>query len=190
MRPPPDPTLNRYGNSGAGIYPAPGYQQSRDTVNTGVTGGSGGSGSEAWVSGTDPTSGSENSSIDKTNPASRPEYEGQYGYQNYGVNPTFRNPIMEEGGHAPRSYNQTGLGGNYGYFLQNQTDSPPPALPPKMEATVPVRKPIALDAKAGIPNGNAQTQDSSSGNKLRRPSIHKQESVKRKSWFARRFSKN
>lgn len=188
MRQLPDPTQNRFANSGTGIYPAPGHQQSRDTVNTGITGGSGGSGSEAYVSGTDPTSGSENSSIEKNNPPSRPENEGQYGYQNYGMNPTFRNPIMEEGGSTSRSYNQGGLGGGYGYFSQSHVDSPPPAPPPKTETATPVQKPIVLDGMASIPESN--TQRSSGNNKLQRPSVHKVESAKRKSWLARRFSRN
>jgi len=187
MRQHPDPMQNRYANSGTGIYPAPGYQQSRDTVNTGITGGSGGSGSEVCVSGTDPTGSSENGSIDKSNPVSRPEYEGQHGYQIYGVNPTFRKPIMEEGGSTSRSYNQNGLEGSYGHFSQNHADSPP-APPPKTEAAAPVQKPITLGGKAGIPNGN--TQRPSDGSKLQRPSIHKLDSTKRKSWLARRFSKN
>jgi hypothetical protein len=182
----PDPSQNRFPNSGTGIYPAPGYQ-SRDTVNTGITGVSGGSGSEAYVSGTDPTSGSENSSIEKSNPASKPENEGQYGYQNYGVKPTFRNPIMEEGVSTSRNYNQSTLGGNNGYFPQNHGDSLPPVPPPK-QAVVPVRKPIVLNGKAGIPNSNSQGP--SGNNKLQRPSIHKAESTKRKSWLARRFSRN
>jgi hypothetical protein len=178
MRQHPDPTQNRYANPGTGIYPATGHQQSRDTVNTGITGGSGGSGSEACVSGTDPTSSSENCSIDKNNPASRPEHEGQYGHQSYGVNPTFRNPIMEEGGSTSRSN---------GYFSQNHTDSPPPAPPPKTEAAAPVQKPITSSGKAGIANG---TQHPSGNSKLQRPSIQKVDSTKRKSWLARRFSRN
>ncbi len=179
----PDPTQNRFANSGTGIYPAPGHQQSRDTVNTGITGGSGGSGSEACISGTDPTSGSENDSIDKSNPALRPEYEGQHGYQNYGVHPAFRNPIMEEGGSTSHGYSQGGSGGGNGYYSQNYSDSPPPAPPPKTEARVPVRKPIVLNGKADVPDSNPQRPSGSS-------KLHKVESTKRKSWLARRFSRN
>lgn len=184
-----DPTLNRYSNPAAGIYPAPGYQQSRDTVITGMTGGSGGSGSEPWVSGTDPTS-SENSSVDKINPVPKQEYDGQYGYQNYGANPTFRNPIMEEGGYGARGYNGNGMNGaNNGFLSQNATDYPP-APPPKMDSGPPVRVPIRLDSAPAIPNGNGGVLSSSSGNKLQRNNtLKKQESTKRKSWFARRFSK-
>ena len=179
MRQHTDPMQNRYGNPGTGIYPAPGHQQSRDTVNTGVTGGSGGSGSEAGVSGTDPTSSSENGSMDKNNPVSRPEHEGQYGHQSYGVNPTFRNPIMEEGGSTSR---------NNGYFSQTYADSPPPAPPPKTQVAAPVQMPITSGEQAGNFNGNTQRPSGSS--KLQRPSIHKADSTKRKSWLARRFSRN
>lgn len=185
-----DPTLNRYGNPTAGIYPAPGYQQSRDTVNTGVTGGSGGSGSgsDPWVSGTDPTS-SENSSIDKVNPAPRQEYDGQYGYQNYGANPTFRNPIMEEGGYGQQFYNEN-MGGNNGYFSQNPADLPP-VPPPKMDVAPLPRKPMRLDSAPAAPTVGSGVLGSAGSHKLQRQStLRKQESTKRKSWLARRFSKH
>ena len=154
-------------------------------MNTGVTGGSGGSGSDPWVSNTDPSS--ENSSIDKINPAPKQDYDNQYGYQNYGANPTFRKPIMEESGYGQRGYEGGAVGGAVGgdgYFSQNPTDLPP-VPPPKTEIA---RRPIRLDS-APATVGNGSVFGSTSGNKLQRPMLQKQESTKRKSWFSRRFSK-
>jgi len=103
-----EPMLNRHGN-GHGVYPTHGYQQSRDTVNTG---GSNGSQSEPWTNSTDPSS--ENSSIERSTPVTKPEIGEQYGFTGFGGAPQFQGPILEEyGNHNEASYRQqNGAGPN------------------------------------------------------------------------------
>jgi len=90
---------------------------------------------------------------------------------------------MEEGGYGPRGYEGGAVGGD-GYYSQNPVDLPP-APPPKPETA---RKPIRLNSTPAT-TGSGGILGSSSGNKLQRPMLQKQESTKRKSWLARRFSK-
>ena len=87
--------MNRH-NNGQPVYPIPGYQRSRDTVNTGVSNGSQ-SQSEPWTNHTDPSS--ENSSIDRAQVGPKPppqvEVGEQYGFSGFGAGP-FKRPIAEE----------------------------------------------------------------------------------------------
>lgn len=78
-------------------YPQSGYQQSQDTMHTGMTNGSDSTG--PWASGTDPSS--ENSSIDRNMAAGNGKQPMEsYGYNGY-VNGYGSPPIVEEqGGNA------------------------------------------------------------------------------------------
>jgi len=109
-------------------YPHHGYQQSQDTMHTGVTNGSDSTG--PWASGTDPSS--ENSSIDRNmaggngngkQPAESYGYNGySNGYSNGYANGYASPPIAEE----------QGAGGHGG-----PVQAPPPA-----------RQPISLGSSA------------------------------------------
>jgi hypothetical protein len=164
-----DPGWNRREN-GHSIYPTQGYQQSRDTVNTGV---SNGSNSDAAPYSTDPSS--ENSSIERAMPSMQPKPDlgEQYGFNGFGGGPQ---PILEEYGNGPSRSN--------GYYYQPLQD---PSLPPPVpaKANPPANNPnvVKLSGQQGAP----PTQ----GN---RPNVLQRNSTdasgKRKSWLKRRFSKN
>lgn len=163
-----DPGWNRYphGNGGNGVYPVQGYQQSRDTVNTN---GSNGSHSEPYS--TDPSS--ENSSIERSAGAMKPDMGEQYGFNGFGGT-----PIQEElhsgigpvsNGYAVQRPNGTL---NYG-APPVPTKQGPPAPPPH------ANKPIKLTKSNDAP-----------GAETRPAPLQRQSTEKRKSWFKRRFSKD
>ncbi|KAF2118460.1 hypothetical protein BDV96DRAFT_386810 [Lophiotrema nucula] len=166
-----DPGWNRRDN-GHGVYPTQGYQQSRDTVNTG---GSNGSNSDAAPYSTDPSS--ENSSIERAMPPMQHKADlgEQYGFNGFGGGPQ---PILEEYGNGPNQGD--------GYYQQyQQNPNPPPPVPAKTNAP-PANNPnvIKLSGQQGPPPSN--------GN---RPNVLQRNSTdasggKRKSWLKRRFSKN
>jgi len=150
-------------NNGQGVYPAPGNQQSYETVTT-----ASGSGSSADPVGysTDPSS--ENSSMDRIPPPPQKDLAEAYGFNGFGGNPQYLPPGIG----INEQYGSNGLQqqGN-GY----QTQGPPP-LPRKESA--PPRVPIKL----GATSGNAGPRMQEGG----RPSAGE----KRKSWFGKRFSRN
>ena len=99
-----DPTL--YGHNGQTTNPSPTYPQSYDT---------GGSISandshrpDPWGNSTDPSS--ENSSIDRVQPAPKPDLGEVYGFNGFGGAPQFQGPILEEHGKGAPAYGQPGYG--------------------------------------------------------------------------------
>ena len=177
-----EPMMNRHGN-GQGVYPTHGYQQSRDTVNTG---GSNGSQSEPWTSSTDPSS--ENSSIERSTPVTKPDLGEQYGFTGFGGAPQLQGPILEEYANnnkpSSRQQNEAGPSSNEGYFPQRQNgaDVPPP-VPAKLHSS---NNPNATKPS----DGYSQPLGQSSGNAPTRPMMRSNTGEKKKSWFKRRFSKN
>jgi len=164
-----DPGWNRHGNGngngnghGNPVYPVPGYQQSRDTVNTNGSGGS----HEPYS--TDPSS--DNSSIERAQPVAKPDLGEQYGFQGFGGS-----PILEEGmGPSNNSYAvQRPARSNNGYGA-------PPPVPAKGGPHVQVNPIKSTNSNGSQPlNGDG------------RPAVlQRQSTEKRKSWFKRRFSKD
>ncbi|OCK80701.1 hypothetical protein K432DRAFT_381968 [Lepidopterella palustris CBS 459.81] len=175
-----DPSLNRY-NTSQGVYPTQGYQQSRDTVNTG---GSNGSHSEPWAGSTDPSS--ENSSIERNlpgnMPGNKPDLGEQYGFTGFGGS-----PIMEDGNEASYGLQYGGgpsSNGNGGYYPQQQDGNfVPPQVPPKLLAP---NNPNVI--KLG---GGYGQQPTTQANEITpTKSVARSNTDKRKSWFKRRFSKD
>ncbi|KAF2467556.1 uncharacterized protein BDR25DRAFT_63632 [Lindgomyces ingoldianus] len=166
-----DQGYNRYAN-GHGVYPNQSYQQSqsRDTVNTG---GSNGSHSDPYS--TDPSS--ENSSIERATPVTKPDMGEQYGFSGFGGGPQFQGPILEEFGNGARLSNN-------GYSQQQYPTSAniPPPVPAKTSLLPPSNgRPIKLN--------DGQVQPGASVN-ARSGVLQRNNTEKRKSWFKRRFSKD
>lgn len=164
-----DAGWNRQSN-GHAVYPTPGYQQSRDTVNTG---GSNGSHSDPYA--TDPSS--DNSSIERGGPVRHPDLGEQYGFTGFGGGPQ---PILEE-------YGNTYGPPNNGFFQQQHTAGNPPPVPTKSVNPPPQSNPNVIK----LTNSQGQGAPAVGGGKpnvLSRKSTEK--SDKRQSWFKRRFSKN
>jgi hypothetical protein len=170
-----DPSPNRYaggqgaGRQGAGLYPAVGNSQSRDTLNT--NGAS--SGSEQWKDSTVPTS--EESSLDRANGVVRANggYQEGYGPQ---YSDDERGPPRN--GYGPRTPQYSSPNGG-GYYPQNQQGGPrgPPvpskfggggAPPPPSQKNV-----ISLGAPSNVPSGAVQPA----------------RSQQRSSWLKKRFSR-
>lgn len=153
--------------NGQGLYPGHGYQQSRDTVNTGLSNSSG----EPWANSTDPSS--ENSSIERVAPVPKPDAGEQYGIPGFGGSPIAEHDYDQQNYGAPAP-----AVGNGAYYSQGA-----PPVPPhhgvngvsKMGDGPPQQPITAPAAAAAAP--------------ARRP-VQNQEPDKRKSWFKRRFSKD
>ena len=166
-----DPAL--YGQNSHGVYPSHGYQQSYDTV---ASASNGSGATDQWGNSTDPSS--ENSSIDRVQPAPKPELGEQYGFNGFGGAPQFQGPILEEHGTDSPAYGQPGYGQSHaaarsGFPFQGN-DLPPPPPPPHVNQRQPApRTPIKLGGSAPPANGSPPTPSSE----------------KRKSWLKRRFSK-
>jgi hypothetical protein len=173
--------INRHGN-GQGVYPTHGYQQSRDTMNTG---GSNGSQSEPWTYSTDPSS--ENSSIERSTPVTKPDLSEQYGFAGFGGAPQFQGPILEYENNNEASYRQqngAGPSSNGGYFPQRQNGANvPPPVPAKLHSP---NNPNVIKLSGGY----SQPLGQSSGNAPTRPMTRSNTGEKKKSWFKRRFSKD
>lgn len=150
-------------NNPGGVYPAPGNQQSYETVNT--ASGSGSSDPAGYS--TDPSS--ENSSVDRIAPLPAKEPGETYGFNGFGGNPQYAPPgsALQEQYVANPSNGAQRQGNGY------QSQGPPP-VPRKESAS---RVPIKL----GATSGNAGPQNESP-----RPPTGE----KRKSWFGKRFSKS
>lgn len=167
---------------GHGVYPTPGYQQSRDTVNTHN---SNGSHSEPYSA--DPSS--ESSSLERGGPVRQPDLGEQYGFSGFGGNPQ---PILEEfpgsadGGYFPPPPPQQQQQQQQQYGNGHANGGPPPV--PRKPA--PVSNPNIIRL-SGAPDGGAPAVGGGSGG---RPNMLARKSTeagdKRKSWFKRRFSKD
>ena len=174
--------INRHGN-GQGVYPTHGYQQSRDTVNTR---GSNGSQSEPWTYSTDPSS--ENSSIERNTPVTKPDFGEQYGFAGFGGTPQFQGPVLKEYENnnevSYRQQNGAGPSSNGVNLPQrrNGADVPPP-VPVKLQSSKNSNV-IKLSGDYSQPLGQ------SSGNAQTRPIMRSNTGEKKKSWFKRRFSKD
>ncbi|KAF2799090.1 hypothetical protein K505DRAFT_321343 [Melanomma pulvis-pyrius CBS 109.77] len=165
-----DPAFNRY-SSGHNVYPTQGYQQSRDTVNTG---GSNGSQSDPYS--TDPSS--ENSSIERATPVSKPDLGEQYGFQGFGGSPQFQSPILEE---YP---NGTGPSSNGNYQQSYHGTNMPPPVPRKAGPPMP---PQHNPNMIKLSDSQGQSPASNAGG---RPGVlTRNNTEKRRSWFKKRFSK-
>ncbi|MCJ1478934.1 hypothetical protein MMC13_007618 [Lambiella insularis] len=174
-----DPML--YGHNSNKVYPSHDYQQSYDTV----TSGTGTNGTDQWGNSTEPSS--ENSSIDKTQPA-KPDLAEIYGFSGFGGGPQFQGPILEEHGQGAPTYGQPGYGQpSYGQSQGRPSPSrayqgngvPPPPPPHIMPRESAPRVPIKLGGLPGsssYANGPVQISRTDT-------------SEKRKSWLKRRFSK-
>jgi len=165
-------------NSGTGIYPVDGNQQSYETVNT--TSGSGGSGDPLGYS-TDPSS--ENSSLDRVQPPAPPEHNYSLGFSGF-------NGFNGFNGYGGTQNNQVSnyASNGYGSYTAKQPDMPmmsgsyqgqsggPPAPPRKESVQGPPRVPIKLGSSG---NGGPTIYEAP------RPGAGE----KRKSWFRKRFSR-
>ncbi|KAF2674662.1 hypothetical protein BT63DRAFT_16720 [Microthyrium microscopicum] len=149
-----------YGPQGAPIYPAVGNSRSKDTLNTGGSGGS-----DQWNNSTNPTS--DEGSLERANGVSRPvPVQSHSGYQqNYG---SYDEQAYGNNGGPPRPPQH--MAGNNGYnggnYNQNQGigENPPPP-PPKQAAT----KNIIRLSQTAVQSEAAPAE--------------------RSSWFKKRFSK-
>jgi hypothetical protein len=153
-------------NNGQGVYPVPGNQQSYETVTT--ASGSGGSPAEPAGYSTDPSS--ENSSVDRIAPSAAKDTGETYGFNGFGNNPQFLPP----GSGLQNEYMANGANSaqRQGNGYQNQ--GPPPVPRKEIVQRVPI--------KLGAPGGNTGPQN----NTQQRPVVVE----KRKSWFAKRFSRS
>ncbi|KAF2498552.1 hypothetical protein BU16DRAFT_558608 [Lophium mytilinum] len=177
-----DPALNRYPPAqGQGVYPnpTPGYQQSRDTVQTER---SNGSHSDPWANSTDPSS--ENSSIERALPVQKPVQNipdgAEYGFNGFGGTPQFQGPILEEYGNGNNATYAPRNGGpppTNGMHFQPGAANLPPPVPAKTTG------PIKL-------GGNYSEQPPQVDAGARPNTLQRQNTDKRKSWFKRRFSKD
>jgi hypothetical protein len=152
-------------------YPQHGYHQSYDTVNTGYTNGSDSTG--PWANSTDPSS--ENSSLDRVNAMNKPQDpHGAYNQNGY------NGPIMEEQGAG--AYGDYPYQDGYGQQRQQQNGGGygGPRDNYRRHNTAPNdgRRPMQLNGGYSQPPPAGHL-----------PS-NKREPEKRKSWLARKFSKN
>ena len=186
-----DPTLygNNYSNNiHRGAYPSHGHQPSYETVGTASNGSHV---TDPWGNSTDPSS--ENSSIDRAQPAAKTEPSDNYGFSGFGNGPQFQGPILEEHGLNLPSYGQPGYGQSQmlssnanGYPYQGNDVHPhiPPHVPPHGAPISPPREkaPPRVPIKLGA-NDPSNRKDNSRGAKL------DTEHDKRKSWIKKRFSR-
>lgn len=156
-------------NSGTGIYPVQGTQQSYETVTT--ASGSGSSGDPLGYS-TDPSS--DNSSLDRIQPPSVPEHNFANGLNNYGFTQNNQVANYASNGYGGYSGKQGDMPMMTGVY-QSPVGGPPP--PPRKEiAQGPPRVPIKLGSSAASGPTTYQAPRPGAGEK-------------RKSWFGKRFSK-
>ncbi|KAF1981344.1 hypothetical protein K402DRAFT_237713 [Aulographum hederae CBS 113979] len=167
-----DPSVLNKSSQTQQVYPSPGFQSSRDTVDTGISSGR----SEPWAINTDPTS-SENSSIDRANAAMRQDANMM---NDHAYNSSFQNPIDEEGGY----HHGFGVGGPNprSMHLQQPGNNGPP-VPAHDRPAQPRNHLIKLGA------GGPQPTNKSNAIVTTRPDIQRVPSEQRKSWFKRTFSK-
>jgi hypothetical protein len=155
-------------NNSTVVYPVNGNHQSYETGTT--ASGSGSSGDPLGYS-TDPSS--ESSSVDRIQPAPKPEPIEINGFSGFGPTPNVQIPnygAAGYGGYAGRQSDVPMV--NRGY--QGQNSVPPPV--PRKQSQGP-SMPVSMGVTAGsAPKANGGA----------RPGIGE----KRKSWFGRRFSKN
>lgn len=172
--------MNRY-NNGANVYPSPGYQRSRDTVNTGDSY----SQSEPWTNNTDPSS--ENSSIDQIRMAPKHDQPEQYGYNGGSFQ---QRPIREE------THVSSGLSrppAVYDHQPQQQQEATPPPPPPHQysaNAPPPARQGNRLmKLNSGGHGGPPPVPGKDYAYTQSRPPLQTAPSQKRQSWLKRTFSK-
>lgn len=165
-----DPVL--YGNSNQVNYPSPAYSQSYDTG--GSTSANESHGTDQWGNSTDPSS--ENSSIDRSQPATKPDLGEVYGFNGFGGAPKFQGPILEEHGQGAPTYGQPGYGdsqmvpGKAQAYQGNGHSKGPTPPPHNFSGQRTLNEPIKL--------GNSSAANLSSN-----PS-----GKKRMNWIQRRFS--
>ena len=173
-----DPALYGHTN-GQTIYPSHGHQQSYDTV---ASASNGSHATDQWGNSTDPSS--ENSSIDRVQPAAKSDVGDANGFNGFGGAPQIQGPIFEEHGQNAPAYGQPGYGqervaaGN-GYPYQGN-EAPIPPVPASTKNAGP-RVPIKLGGSIG--SGVAPPVST-------RSPLPSTDVEKRKSWLKRRFSKN
>lgn len=162
----PQLSAHRQPQPDAHVYPIPNNHRSYETVASAA--GSGSYGEPAGYQ-TDPTS-SDNSSVERMQPPQKrqPEPVNDYGI-GFTQNSTYQPPTFTVGANGTNGAKANGNQAN-GY-QSNGYRGPPPA-PPKDNRGSILRKPISQTLSA-----NSNNQE--------RPSVGE----KRKSWFARRFSK-
>ncbi|KAI8683910.1 hypothetical protein NCS57_00055900 [Fusarium keratoplasticum] len=156
-----EPQFQNHGRD-QNIYPLPHKDRSYETVTSAA--GSGNSDQAGYQ--TDPTS-SDNSSIDRTMPAKRREPFNEHGSA----------PNMAQQPYQPRPWPGSGANGN-----GKQPQGPPP---PQARPAAAQQPPVAAQKPKHALLRRTSTQQSQ---QLQRPESAGGE--KRKSWFARRFSKN
>lgn len=164
-----DPTL--YGHNSQNTYPLPTYPQSYDTG--GSVSANDSHGTDQWGNSTDPSS--ENSSIDRVQPAQKPDLGEVYGFNGFGGAPQFQGPILEEHGKDAPAYGQPGYGqsptAGAGQPYQGNGASTRSAPHGRAKENTP-KAPIKLgNSTAAILSSSASTE-------------------KKKSWLRRRFSKS
>lgn len=165
-----DPVL--YGNSNQANYPSPAYSQSYDTG--GSTSANESHGTDQWGNSTDPSS--ENSSIDRIQPATKPDLGEVYGFNGFGGAPKFQGPILEEHGQGAPTYGQPGYGNSQmapgrAQAFQGNGHSKGPTPPPHNFSGKPT------------PNEPIKLGNSSAANLSSNPS-----GKKRMNWIQRRLS--
>ena len=163
--------LGHYGHNNQNSYSSPAYQQSYDTG--GSISANESHGTDQWGTSTDPSS--ENSSIDRVQPAPKPDLGEVYGFNGFGGAPQFQGPILEEHGQGDPTYGQPRYGQSQSvagagrpYQGNGESAGPSPKLHPK----------------ENIPTGPIKLGNSPAGNLSSSGT-----GEKRKSWLKRRFSK-
>ncbi|MCJ1426021.1 hypothetical protein MMC29_003923 [Sticta canariensis] len=164
-----NPTL--YGHNGQTTYPSPTYPQSYDTG--GSISANDSHGTDQWGNSTDPSS--ENSSIDRVQPAPKPDLGEVYGFNGFGGAPQFQGPILEEHGKGAPAYGQPGYGQSQMMSGAGQPYQGNGAL-----TGSPSRGANGYVPKVPIKLGNSSTANLS-------PNASGE---KKKGWLKRRFSKS
>ncbi|KZF25984.1 hypothetical protein L228DRAFT_264419 [Xylona heveae TC161] len=159
-----DPMLAKY-NSGQGVYPTHGYQQSYDTVTTGASGSS--QMTEPWGNSTDPSS--ENSSIDRMQTSSKSDVGDAFGFGGFAGSP----PISDSG------FNSYPYAGS------------PPASPPKNlpadPATSQNTTPRPVIKLGGSTNSSGTI--TTTGKQAASSKVSSPKEDRPKSWLKKRFSR-
>lgn len=173
---------NNNNNGGGGVYPSPGYQRSRDTVNTGES-------SEPWTNNTDPSS--ENSSIDQIRAA--PKYDQII--DSYSGGSFQQRPIREEKrmdsrpgpSRPPAAYQQHP---RQQQQQQQYDNNPPPPPPHKQSENRPPKQGNRLMKIGSGGQGGPPPVPSKDASKTKeRPALQSSPSQKRQSWLKRKLSK-
>lgn len=137
------------------IYPTQGYQRSYDTVAS--ASGTGSNVTDQWGNSTDPSS--ENSSIDRMQPAPKPDLGEVYGFSGFGGapelhSPGYAPPMPSAAPHAEQTpHGRTPVMTRYESAGPSAAPGPPPKVPPHGPSSPNFRMPIKLGKPAPSTTG-------------------------------------